>query len=199
MTVAVHPRLILASASPQRQTLLRQAGYEFGIEPADVDEEDYPPDTLPADVAVYLARLKADKVADRMPDCIVLGADTVVAIGDFIVGKPRDAQHAREMLKLLSGTTHIVITGVSVICRNAGFSQHRRVFSAVRVRPLLAREIEEYVDSGQWQGKAGGYGIQDPDPFVVCMKGCRTNVIGLPMTTVRNLLTQAGLVGGSPP
>lgn len=193
MTVVSTVRLLLASSSPQRQALLREAGYVFDIEPSDIDEDSAPAEMLPGDLAMYLARLKAEKIADRRIDRVVLGADTVVALGDRILGKPRDAGHAREMLYLLSGTTHIVITGVSVIHRQAGFSRHRRVMSAVRVRSLSNREIDDYVESGQWTGKAGGYGIQDPDPFVVCTSGCRTNVIGLPMTTVRMMLSEAGV------
>jgi septum formation protein len=193
MDASSSSRLILASASPQRQHLLREAGYEFDVEPAHVDEDHYPAGTLPSALALFLARLKAQTIADRVADRVVLGADTVVAFGDRILGKPEDAAHAREMLELLSGTTHIVITGVSVIHRDAAFSQDRRVMSAVRVRPLRRWEIEAYVESGQWVGKAGGYGIQDPDPFVVCMTGCKTNVVGLPMTTVRDMLSAAGV------
>lgn len=187
------PRLILASASPQRQRLLEQAGYQFKTHVASIDENDFPPDALPADVALRLARRKADAVAAKFPDAVVLGADTVVAFGDQIIGKPRDAEHARQMLQLLSGTTHIVITGVAVRHKQANHAADARVMSAVRVRPLTAREIDAYVASGEWQGKAGGYGIQDPDPFVTRMTGSHSNIVGLPMEATRRLLAAAGI------
>ena len=94
------PQLILASTSPRRQQLLREAGYEFTVRPADVNEDDHPP-MLPADLAEYLASRKAQDVARRFPDDVVLGADTVVAFGDTVLGKPRDAADARRMLELL--------------------------------------------------------------------------------------------------
>src|SRR5438045_2779022 len=112
-------RLILASRSPQRQLLLRQAGYEFDIEPADIDESNFPASMLPTELALQLSRAKANAVADRFPDAVVLGADTVVAFGDRILGKPKDPADARTMLELLSGTTQIVITGVTVMSRTS--------------------------------------------------------------------------------
>lgn len=187
------PRLVLASQSPRRQSLLREAGYVFETDPAHVDEDSYPPGILPADLAVNLARLKAESVAQRRPDDVVLAADTVVAFGDQILGKPADAEHARRMLRLLSGTTHIVITGVAVAHQARDLWRHRRVMSAVRMRSLSDREIDRYVQSNDWQGKAGGYGIQDSDPFVTRMSGCFTNIVGLPMTATKQLLAEAGV------
>ncbi|HEY7090536.1 MAG TPA: Maf family protein [Tepidisphaeraceae bacterium] len=193
------PQLVLASRSPRRQELLREAGYDFVIDPADVDEDDYPPEVMPADLALRLARMKSHAVAPRRPEDLILGADTVVAFGDKILGKPEDAAHAREMLRLLSGTTHIVITGVSVVRVETNFSQEKRVMSAVQMRPLTMREIDDYVASGLWQGKAGGYGIQDKDPFVKRLSGCYTNIVGLPMTTTKALLASAGVTPSRPP
>lgn len=187
------PRLVLASRSPRRQQMLREAGYDFEIDPADVDEEDYPPEVMPADLALRLARMKSHAIASKRRDDIILAADTIVAFGDRILGKPRDPLHAREMLRLLSGTTHIVITGVSVTRRSTNHVAERRVMSAVRMRPLSEREIELYVESGQWEGKAGGYGIQDHDPFVTRLSGCYTNIVGLPMKTTAELLANAGI------
>jgi septum formation protein len=189
----VPPQLVLASRSPRRQQLLHEAGYEFMLDPADIDEDDYPPEVMPMDLAVRLARMKSHAVAMRRRDDVVLAADTVVAFGDRIIGKPRDAKHAIEMLRLLAGTTHIVITGVSVVRRDAIFAEERRVMSAVRMRPLSVREIEIYVESGQWEGKAGGYGIQDPDPFVTRTSGSRSNIVGLPMELVTEMLSEAGI------
>lgn len=198
------PRLILASASPRRADLLREAGYVFDIESPQVDEENLPPNLLmPSDVAKHLAERKAAAVSFRHPDAVVLGADTVVAFGDRILGKPADANDARQMLQLLAGTTHIVITGVAVMQADTSFNRSVRVMSAVRMRFLSVEEIERYVAGGDWQGKAGGYGIQDADlfpadhpsaaPFVVRHAGSRTNIVGLPMRVTKQLLSEAGV------
>ena len=186
-------RFILASASPRRQDLLRDAGYTFDVDPADVDENDFPQGMLPTAIALRLAEAKARAVAARHPDDVVLAADTVVAFGDTPLGKPNDAPHARKMLQLLSGTTHIVVTGVCVMRQDPEFSKSARVMSAVKMRPLTPGEIDRYVASNEWQGKAGGYGIQDKDPFVVRQSGSHTNIVGLPMTVTRKLLEEAGV------
>jgi septum formation protein len=192
------PRLILASASPRRQQLLREAGYDFVTDPADVDEDNYPRDLLPSGLAEFLASKKAQAVARRHPDDVVLGADTVVAFGDRVLGKPRDAEDARRMLRLLAGTTHVVITGVAVVHAAANLFTGSRVMSAVRMRGLAPDEIDRYVAGGRWQGKAGGYGIQDEDPFVTRMSGCHTNIVGLPVPETKRMLERAGIVPGPP-
>jgi septum formation protein len=197
------PRLILASASPRRQQLLRAAGYDFVVHPADIDEDDHPARILPADLAEYLAVQKARTVATlpQFQQDVVLAADTVVAFGDRSLGKPADAAEASRMLELLSGTTHIVITGVSVMRPATQHVARSRVMSAVRMRPLSPQEIAAYVASNGWQGKAGGYGIQDQDPFVIRQAGCHTNIVGLPVPETRRLLEQAGVrpAAGSTP
>src|SRR5438105_3161113 len=116
-------RLILASASPRRQLILREAGYDFVVHPANIDEEKYPINLMPSEVAKFLAEEKAHIVSAQFPNDVVLGADTVVAFGDRLLGKPRDVADARRMLELLSGTTHIVITGVAVVRRDPPFSK----------------------------------------------------------------------------
>jgi septum formation protein len=190
------PRLILASASPRRRELLRQAGYDFEVHPADIDEEDYPPNTLPADLAQRLAMLKAQALVERFPTDVILAADTVVAFGDTPLGKPETEAQATSMLQLLSGTTHVVITGVTVLRPATRFRISTRVMSAVRMRPWTDKEIERYVSSGDWQGKAGGYGIQDhrSDPFVIRQSGSHTNIVGLPMEATAELLASAGVL-----
>ena len=187
------PRLVLASASPRRQALLREAGYDFLAAPADIDESDLPDNLLPGAIAEHLAFEKARAVAERFADDVVLGADTVVAFGDMPLGKPDDADDARRMLQLLGGTTHLVVTGVALIRRSTSLVRRGRVTSAVGMRVLTPDEIDAYVQSGEWRGKAGGYGIQDQDPFVTRMSGCHTNIVGLPMTTTRQLLAEAGI------
>jgi septum formation protein len=186
-------RLILASASPRRLELLRQAGYDPVVEPSHIDEESFPRDMLPAELALRLAIEKAQVVAPRFPDDVVLAADTVVAFGDQILGKPTDEQHARWMLSLLSGTTHVVVTGVAVIRQSASMQFSARVMSAVRMKSLTKPQIDRYIATNDWQGKAGGYGIQDADPFVMRLSGCHTNIVGLPMTTTRRMLESAGI------
>jgi septum formation protein len=187
------PTLVLASASPRRRELLIEAGYEFEVHPADVDEDDFPIHALPADVALTLARRKAEAVGQKYADRVVLAADTVVSFGDTILGKPKDASDARRMLRLLSGTTHIVITGIAVVHRLSNFEKSTRVMSAVNMRSMSEGEIRAYVETGQWQGKAGGYGIQDRDPFVRKVGGDFTNIVGLPMKATTALLKEAGI------
>jgi len=179
--------LILASRSPQRVALLREAGYAFQCDPADIDEEGYPRHFVAADIARWLAQAKADRVASRHPQDTVLAADTVVALGEELLGKPEDAPHARRMLRSLSGSTHRVITGVAVVAIDQDLRIVEHVESTVQMRVLTDDEVERYVASGDWRGKAGGYGIQDNDPFVTCMNGSVSNVIGLPMELVMKL------------
>lgn len=193
MTNSPARRLILASSSPRRQHLLRQARFEFEIDPADIDESNVPQNLLPSDLAIHLARAKADIVAARHPDDVVLAADTIIAFGDRIIGKPKDATEARQILELLAGTTHIAVTGLSIVCRAAQFARHTRVLSAVRLKPLSMNQIDRYIETGLWQGKAGGYGIQDPHSLVERTVGDVTNVIGLPMDVTVKLLKEAGI------
>jgi septum formation protein len=188
-------RLILASASPQRRELLHSAGYRFEVHPADIDEDDYDPQTLPADLAQSLATLKAQALVPRFQEDVILAADTVVAFGDRPLGKPENQTQAEQMLRLLAGTTHVVITGVAVIHTATGYNRSVRVMSAVRMRTLTDGEISKYVQSGDWRGKAGGYGMQDDrsDPFVTCMSGSKSNIIGLPMEKTAELLAEVGI------
>jgi septum formation protein len=194
--VSVAPQLILASGSPRRAALLRQGGYAFDVKPAAVDEDAYLQKFLPVPLAAFLAKAKADDVANRFGYEVTLAADTVVAFGDTPLGTPATQDDARAMIGLLSGTTHIVITGVAVRCPAREIDLHATVLSAVRMRSLSPREIGEYVASGLWKSKAGGYGIQDPEPLVTCVGGSISNVIGLPMEETRRLLEQAGIRPG---
>lgn len=187
------PRLILASASPRRQQLLNGAGYSFEVYPAAIDESDVPSGLSAGDLAEYLAQRKAEVVGAQFPDAVILAADTVVSFADRVLGKPKDAADAARMLRLLSGTVHSVITGVAVIRATDQFFRHSRVISVVEMRSLSEAEIAAYVASKEWEGKAGGYGIQDPDPFVSRISGCQTNIVGLPMTTTADLLREAGI------
>lgn len=148
---------------------------------------------MPGEAALRIARAKAETVAGRFPDNVVLAADTIVALGSMILGKPVDAADARRILSLLSGTTHQVITGVAVVHSRSSLSLIEQVISTVEMKPLSSDEIDSYIASGQWRGKAGAYGIQDSNPFVRRMAGCLTNIVGLPITTTRRLLGEAGI------
>ena len=186
-------RLVLASASPRRQQLLREAGYEFAVFPANIDEDSYPT-LLPIELARHLSFEKAKAVAARFPHDVVLAADTIVAFGDRAMSKPEDAEDARRMLTLLSWTTHIVITGVTVMQKESEVRQTRVAMSAVRMRRLTQAEIDGYIATGLWEGKAGGYGIQDQDPFVTRISGSQTNIVGLPMEVVQKMLAEVNIL-----
>jgi septum formation protein len=186
-------QLILASRSPRRIELLQDAGFAFEALAADIDEEQYPQGVPPCRVAEYLAEEKARRIAELHPRAIVLGADTVVALGDQLLGKPEDAAHARWMLGQLAGSVHEVTTGVCVICWDSGKTQVAHVTSTVSMRKLSPSEVELYIASGDWLGKAGGYGIQDRDPFVTNMGGSHTNIVGLPMELTKKMLKDAGI------
>ena len=185
-------KLILASASPRRAQLLADAGYTFDVIPADVDEKQVSAPS-PSETAMELAILKARTVAELHPDDVVLAADTIVCLGEEILGKPENAEDAAKMLSLLSGTTQVVITGLCVMRKSADYQQSSRILSAVRVDKLTPEQIEHYVGSGDWQGKAGGYGIQDKDPFVKRIAGSHSNVVGLPVKEVGKMLASAGI------
>lgn len=193
-------RLILASASPRRVELLRQAGFEFEIEPADIDESRVPAGLTPRELAVYLAREKARTVASRHPakPWAVLGADTVVAVGDELFGKANTPIEASQMLTRISGTHQAVITGVAVIACDGQSEEYDAAESIVAMKRLTAAEIDGYVASGDWRGKAGAYGIQDHDPdndpFVRLVSGEYDNVVGLPVELAGRLLRSVGIL-----
>ncbi len=182
--------LLLASASPRRADLLRSAGFVFGIEAVDIDERPLR-DEDPSACVLRLARLKASAAALRHPDDIVIGADTVVVIDGEILGKPSDDVQAAEMLAQLSGRCHQVMTGVSV---RAG---SREVSSVERTRvwflPLTASDIAWYVASGEPRGKAGAYAVQGlASRFIDRIEGSYSNVVGLPVASVCQLLRRVG-------
>lgn len=186
-------RLILASNSPRRRELLAERGYEFIVQPAEIDESTAPPDILPREKARFLAMAKAHHVAEQYPADVVLGADTIVAFGDMAIGKPADRVDAKRILTLLSNTTHIVVTGIAVLWLEQGIQLTKVVHSGVHMRALSNIEIEAYLNTGLWEGKAGAYGIQDQDPFVTRMAGSHSNIVGLPIEATIKLLKQVGI------
>ncbi|WP_028031422.1 Maf family protein [Gemmobacter nectariphilus] len=183
-------RLILGSASPRRKELLAQLGIvPDAILPPDIDETPRRAE-LPRP---YCARMAAEKAAavDAGPDDIVLCADTTVALGRRILGKPADAGEAAAFLTLLGGRRHEVITAVAV--RRGTRLWTREVVSFVKFKRLSDAELNGYLASGEWQGKAGGYGIQGlAGAFVPWMQGSFTGVVGLPVAETAALLQAAG-------
>lgn len=184
--------LILASASPRRLDLLRQIGIEpDSVDPADVDETSMK-DELPADYARRMAQEKALAVAVRHPGAFVLAADTVVAVGRRILPKAEDAADARCCLELLSGRRHQVLGGVALI-DPTGRLRWRLVATAVNFKRLHPDEIDAYVESGEWEGKAGGYAIQGRAAALIrSINGSYPNVVGLPLLETMTLLTGSG-------
>ncbi|MCX7781066.1 MAG: Maf family protein [Negativicutes bacterium] len=184
--------IILASASPRRQELLKQLGCEFTVLTSDV-VEDNARDCPPAELAVSQARAKALDVAARVgADDIVIGADTIVVLHDRVYGKPVDADDARRMLNDLSGREHHVITGVAVVCGAKVWEDF--AVTAVSFAPISADEIERYIASGEPMDKAGAYAIQGLGALLVdSICGCYTNVVGLPLYTLSQLLKKAGV------
>jgi len=184
-------RLVLASASPRRRDILTDAGYRFDVVVPPVEEPDHvTPDLTPAEQAEALAYFKARSVAEGAPEAIVLGADTIVAVGQEVLGKPDGQDDARRMLEALSGTRHAVITGVALL----GPGQRRRILSDttyVTMQPLSAEDVGGYIDSREWVGKAGAYAIQETaDRFVDRIEGSFTNIVGLPIELVEALLAE---------
>ena len=184
--------LILASASPRRLDLLRQAGYAPAeVDPAEIDETPRPRE-LPRDYAARMAAEKAAAVAARHRDAYILAADTVVACGRRILPKPADEAEARRCLELLSGRRHRVFGGVEVLAPG-GRAARRCVVTQVAFKRLERAEIEAYLARGEWQGKAGGYAIQGAaGAFIPSINGSHSNVIGLPLAESLGLLRGLG-------
>jgi septum formation protein len=184
--------LILASASPRRAELLAQIGVAPDrIDPAHVDESPLAGET-PRLLALRLARAKAEAAAARWPDAYILAADTVVAAGRRVLGKAEDEAEARAWLQLLSGRAHRVLTGVAVIAPD-GRSASRLAEARVHLKRLTSSEIDGYIASDEWRGKAGAYGIQGrAGGFVTAIQGSYTAVVGLPLYETRMLLEGLG-------
>ncbi|MBZ8118804.1 Maf family protein [Roseovarius sp. LXJ103] len=183
-------KLILGSGSPRRRELLAQIGVVADdIRPPNIDETPMPAE-LPRPYCVRMAAEKARAVQAGVDD-IVLSADTTVALGRRILGKPIDAAEAEGFLRLLSGRRHRVITAVAV--RRGAQIWERDVLSAVKMKPLSQEDITAYIATGDWQGKAGGYGIQGPaGALIPWISGSFTGIVGLPLAETAGLLRAAG-------
>ena len=184
-------RLILASSSPRRRELLTQAGFIFEVHPAHIPEDPLPSED-PIAYVVRLARDKAEAVFKTLgdPDALVLGADTTVTLDNHILGKPIDASDAAHMLRLLSGRTHRVITGVAV--STAHGTEVAAEVTGVRFLTLSDEEISAYIATGEPMDKAGAYAIQGHAArWIPRIEGCYFNVVGLPLALVSVMLQAA--------
>jgi septum formation protein len=183
--------LILASSSPRRQELLREAGISFEVRPAHIIEERNAGEP-PLAYACRLALEKAQTVAKDLPDRYVLGADTIVVAGDEILEKPKDERDAARMLRLLSGCEHRVITAVSLIPPRRP-SDTRSSTTQVHFRSIDEEEIQRYIASGDPMDKAGAYAIQGgAAQWVLRIEGEYSNVVGLPLSLVKEMLRVGG-------
>ena len=188
--------IVLASASPRRQELLKNAGINFVVRPANIEEVQHP-----GEGAVYfaerMARDKARAIRASTPDSVVLGADTIVVARDQVLGKPTDAADAVRMLRLLSNRQHFVITGVCVIgtdSQGTEFEDIRSEKTAVHFAALTDAEIRDYAASGEPMDKAGAYAIQGgAEPWISKIEGDYNNVVGLPVDLVWRILREHGV------
>jgi septum formation protein len=187
----------LASASPRREALLAQIGLPFRVEPSGVSEEEARRPGDPASFVEQAALAKAEDVAARIRDGLVLGADTVVVIGREVLGKPTSAAQARRMLERLSGATHRVYTGLALVRVKDGKVTRRRTaheVTAVTMRHLSRSEVADYVATGEPLDKAGAYGIQGRGAMLVeRIEGCYFNVVGLPLARLAKMLGEFGV------
>lgn len=184
-------QIILASASPRRQELLRQVGVSFLVEPSHVDEQ-VSESMTPERLVEHLALTKAREVASRRSGDIVLGADTIVVVDGHVLGKPADRAEAIAMLERLAGREHQVMTGVALVQGERELVSHEE--TAVRFGPMTRAQVERYVDSGEPMDKAGGYGIQGRAAALIhSIAGDYFNVVGLPLYRTLQMLSQFGV------
>lgn len=188
------PSLVLASGSPRRAALMREHGYDVKVIPPPLKEPTHLHQKLaPAHRAQALSFFKACSVRDQVKKGWILAGDTIVSCGGEAFGKPTDRHHAGVILRALSRTTHSVITGVTLLDAHSGIRWTTHDETAVTMRALTGDDIEAYLDTGEWKGKAGAYGIQDRgDAFVVKIEGSFSNVVGFPMELIGRMLADWG-------
>lgn len=186
-------QIILASGSPRRKALLRQIGLKFKVSVSRFPEEEVT-EKNPIKLAQILSLEKAQSVAPKFENAIIIGADTVVALGGTLLGKPRDKKEAERMLEMLSGNQHIVVTGVTVIDTKNKKLKTFSVKSEVWFRKLDPWEIKAYVATGEPMDKAGGYGVQEKGAaFIEKINGDFFNVVGLPLEKLVETLSDFGV------
>jgi septum formation protein len=190
-------RLILASASQGRRYLLSRAGYQFEVIPSNIVEPSGEGATDPRSLVEHIAWLKAAAVAPRIEAGVVLAADSLGWIHGQPIGKPAEEADARRILRLLSGTEHELWTGVCLWRRPSDIQIAWQERSRVSMVQLSDSELDAYLSTRTWQGCSGAYAIQEEgDPYVQVIEGSMSNVIGLPMETLRSVLDELAQVGG---
>jgi septum formation protein len=189
------PKFILASNSPRRRELMRQAGYRFEVRPPPIEDRGVTGAPSPGAYVESLAYLKAMAVIQgrRLTEGLVLGADTIVELAGRIIGKPADKADARRILSQLSGSEHHVLTGLALV----DVAKRRRLLAhditRIRMRRITPEEIDAYVAGGEAMGKAGAYAIQETgDRYVETIDGSLTNVVGLPMELLERMIKAVG-------
>jgi septum formation protein len=186
-------RFILASSSPRRRELLEGIGFKFDIVPSNVPEKRGEGET-PEEYVARLSREKAHVVADRHPDRWIIAADTTVVLGDQVLEKPLHAEDAKRMLASIAGQTHVVFTGVTLRRLDPQYSDTHVTASEVRMLPLTPRDIDWYVATGEPLDKAGAYAAQGVGGmFIDSIHGSYTNVVGLPLASLFQMLRKAGI------
>lgn len=191
MSKKCQAHIILASASPRRRQLLSEAGYKFTIVPPDIDESAFPTVGIsPRKYAKRLALAKAKSVADKHPDCIVIGADTIVDFCGQIIGKPKDAEEAEEITRKLFNRPHKVITAVAIVRLSDETELVESDSTTIYPKKITAQQIAEHIKGGSWRNKAGAYAIKEDDEFIERIEGSLTNVMGLPMEILSRLLNK---------
>jgi septum formation protein len=182
--------VILASASPRRKQLLAEAGYQFTVVRPDIDESAFPAKDIEAcEYAERLALAKAKYVAEKHPDFLVIGADTVVDFQGQIIGKPVDDKEAEQITKKLFSRPHKVITGIAIVRLSDGIELSESDTTTIYPKRLTSEQIVEHIKSESWRDKAGAYAIKENgDEFVERIEGSLTNVMGLPMELLGRLL-----------
>ncbi len=188
-------KLILASKSPRRRYLLKQAGLSFSVIPSSIDENSVP-FSNPENYVKMLAESKAKDISKKYPESWVIGADTIVLVDDTILGKPKTKNEARKMLRRLSGKSHFVFTGYCICRKSKADFFSETVTTEVLFKTLSPEEIEWYIDTGEPFDKAGAYAIQGLGTFLVKrIKGSYTNVVGLPVCEVIEFLIRQQVIG----
>jgi septum formation protein len=190
----MNPKWILASASPRRNEILKRLGLRFRADPSGIAEPDRRSRETPANYAIRIACLKAEETAGRHKSGLVIGVDTIVVLGNTILGKPASSTEARLMLKRLSGRWHEVLSGICLI--DCGRKRSRSTIgrSHVHFRRLSSEEIEWYLRTGEYHDKAGAYGIQGyASIFIDRIEGCYFNIVGFPITAFQKLCRESDI------
>jgi len=182
--------IVLASASPRRKELLTQAGYKFTVVEPSIDESAFGlEDTEPCEYAKQLALAKAKSVAVNYPDCLIIGADTIVDFNGHIIGKPADEKDAERITRELTSSPHKVITALAIVRLTDAVELVESNTTTIYPKKMTDEQIAEHIKGKSWQDKAGAYAIQENgDEFVEKIQGSLTNVMGLPMELLEQML-----------